>query len=193
MSSISWGPAVQALLDPQRLPELGPGRPNRAVSRQLAALDADAVVAPHRVADHHAAQAVCAGLWLHHDLLDEAHEICQRLDTPEGSYWHAIVHRREPDFANAKYWFRRVGRHPVFAPLAEAARQWAEKIEHSPAAEQLAAPMEWDPFGFVDLCQEVRRGRTTDAAWCRQVAHEEWQLLLGFCYRKAAGLHDSAD
>ena len=44
------------------------------------------------------------GLWLYHDGLDESHAISQELDTAEGSFWHAIMHRREPDASSWKYW-----------------------------------------------------------------------------------------
>src|SRR4029079_11488334 len=66
--------------------------------------------------------AACrAGLWLAFDFLDESHAISQDLETAGGSFWHAIMHRREPDASNSKYWWRRVGEHPVFASLTEAA------------------------------------------------------------------------
>src|SRR5262245_21627515 len=52
-------------------------------------------------------QAMLAGLWLYHDWLDESHRISQSLDTPTGSFWHAIMHRRERDFSNSKYWYAR--------------------------------------------------------------------------------------
>ena len=64
------------------------------------------------------AEGCLAGLWLLYDFLDESHTISQSLDTLEGSYWHGIMHRREPDYENAKYWFRRVPVHPIHAELA---------------------------------------------------------------------------
>ncbi len=60
-----------------------------------------------------------AGLWLLAGNLDESHQISQSIESPEGSFWHGIMHRREGDFWNAKYWFRRVGRHPVLSELAK--------------------------------------------------------------------------
>ena len=62
------------------------------------------------------------GLLQVHDFWDASHEAAQQADDlgerDFSAYWHGIAHRREPDAGNAAYWFRRVGRHPVFTPLA---------------------------------------------------------------------------
>lgn len=50
-----------------------------------------------------------AGLWLYVDDLERSHTISQNIHTPAGSYWHGIMHRREGDFWNSKYWFRKAG------------------------------------------------------------------------------------
>ena len=52
-----------------------------------------------------------SGMFLYFSCLDEAHRIAQDISAPEGSYWHAIMHRQEPDPGNSAYWFRSVGRH----------------------------------------------------------------------------------
>jgi hypothetical protein len=71
--------------------------------------------------------AMAAGLLQVFDFWDASHEAAQQADDlGEGdysAYWHGIAHRREPDPGNAAYWFRRVGRHPLFPPLADAARR----------------------------------------------------------------------
>lgn len=41
---------------------------------------------------------------------EQAHEIAQEDDTPEGAWVHAWLHRIEGDVANAGYWYRRAGR-----------------------------------------------------------------------------------
>jgi len=97
-----YGPTVAELLRGARLAPLGPGTPDQAVRPQLAALTPERVFAPHPVHDRKMAEACLAGLWLLHDFLDEAHTISQDIDTPTGSYWHGVMHRREPDAANAK-------------------------------------------------------------------------------------------
>ncbi len=122
-----------------------------------------------------------SGLWLYFGCFDECHESCQDLATPEGSYWHAIVHRQEPDAGNAGYWFRRMGRHPVYAALAERAR---EILDREPGTGFVAMET-WDPFGFVAFCESARR--TAEDAPPHRVAREiqlaEWQLLFDSCAR----------
>src|SRR6266516_914466 len=58
-----------------------------------------------------------AGLYVYFSCMDQAHEIAQDIASAEGSYWHAIVHRQEPDAGNAAYWFRQVGAHAIFPAL----------------------------------------------------------------------------
>ena len=55
-------------------------------------------------------------LW--HDHWAPAHEIAQsREGETEHDLLHAILHRREGDFANAGYWFRRAGKHACYSIL----------------------------------------------------------------------------
>src|SRR3954452_17648064 len=62
-------------------------------------------------------QEALSGLFLRLNRWEKSHQLSHDLNTPEGSYWHGIAHRLEPDYGNAAYWFRRVGRHPIFDPL----------------------------------------------------------------------------
>jgi hypothetical protein len=178
----TYAPAVQALIEPPRLAELGPGKPNSAARARLDSLSDDALFAGREVVDRNMADACRAGLWLYHDFLDRSHEISQEIDTPSGSYWHAILHRREPDYGNAKYWFRRVGSHPVFAPLAKAACVLAR--ESAPQS-FLASQNEWDSFRFVDLCQHVIGSGSSEESLGRAIQEHEWRLLFDHCYQAA--------
>ncbi len=76
-----------------------------AIERQIAAF-----AATHPGVDPTIAGAVEAGWWLAADDLERAHICCQDLPTPLGSAWHAVMHRREGDFSNSLYWWRRAGK-----------------------------------------------------------------------------------
>lgn len=92
-----------------------------------------------------------AGLLLYLDELDMSHTISQGIATPLGSWWHAIMHRREGDFWNSHYWLDRACSHPFF--------------EDSPV----------NPRELVDDCDKDL-GRDQPGLVKRQ--RQEWQALM---------------
>jgi len=60
-----------------------------------------------------------AGRW------HEAHDLCQNLPEPAGSWIHAWLHREEGDYGNACYWYARASKPapPQDSPLAD---EWLE-------------------------------------------------------------------
>ena len=101
-----------------------------------------------------------AGLWLLAGDLDASHEYSQAIEDRDGSFWHGIMHRREGDFGNAKYWFRRVGDHPALRPLRESTYG--------------------DPHDFVDAVERAsRRSAATPDLLAAQWS--EWQTLFAHC------------
>jgi len=120
------------------------------------------------------------GLFLHFSCAEECHELVQNLDSSEGDFWHGIVHREEPDAANAAYWFRQTKMHPVFPELAQAAAEIAAKY---PAA-NFRSGAEWDPFYFIEFSERARRepGSPVEAA-ALEIQRAEWQLLFDYCAR----------
>ena len=157
-------PLAKLWSDP-RLPELGPGVPNQNIKTLLSSLSVVKLFVG--CTDQEAAAGCVSGTWLLHDFLDESHTISQDLPGWIGSYWHAIMHRREPDASNAKYWFRRVPENPVF--------------------EQLRAKLgrKWDPFAFVDQCEDVRGKETPAELAVRETQLLEMRCLFDWCYRQA--------
>lgn len=138
----------------------------RALTAQGAALFPDAF----------SPQGALAGLYLYFCGYDDAHRIAQDLATPEGSFWHGILHRQEPDAGNAGYWFRQLGQHALFPVLRDA----AERLGYD-------AQGKWDPFRFIDFCEAARRkpgSKEEELAMSVQLA--EWQLLFDYCARPRA-------
>ncbi|HTU92007.1 MAG TPA: hypothetical protein VMF69_18130, partial [Gemmataceae bacterium] len=167
-----YAPAIAELLREPWTPPLDAGTANHEIRTRLEALASGNAFVPHRLRDSGMADACRAGLWLYHNFLDESHRLSQELHTPTGSYWHALIHRREPDFDNAKYWFRRVGVHPIFEPLRQAASELAAAAP--PPAAFLRSQSAWDPFAFVDLCAAVLIDRAPCEDLCRQIQKREW-------------------
>lgn len=176
-------PGLADLLGQPRLNALGPGRRNEDARGALSELQPGDIGsgAPVR---HASMDSACrAGLWLWHDFLDESHQISQGIESETGSFWHGIMHRREPDASNAKYWFRRVGDHPVYPQLALAAGIIADENGVEPSF--LRSNGQWEASSFVDACERYRGSGGADEICCRCVQQAESLLLMRFCYEHA--------
>ncbi|MDY3554937.1 hypothetical protein R5W24_004069 [Gemmata sp. JC717] len=153
--------AVTELIAAAPPTDLGPGTP--AAERRAQIRTAVASLPP----------ACGAGLWLLFDYLDESHTISQADEScPNRNFWHAIMHRREPDAWNSKYWWRRVGAHPVLAQLAEQAPAVGYKYT--------------TPFDFVDFCEKARGTGGADEQTAQRVQRLEWDLLFAWCFDRDA-------
>ncbi len=162
-----------------------PSRPEVALVKELKALGVEELFGG-QVVDWERAMAARAGLFLAIDAWDEAHAVAQDLDIPEGSYWHGIVHRREPDASNAKYWFRRVGRHPVFEQLGNP--QVRQGLKQAAVFDDIVSAGHWDPFRFVDWCTGCEEGKRPELrSELEELQRREMLLLLTYCVRKAMG------
>ena len=108
--------------------------------------------------DLEASDAVKAGLHMLNDDLTKAHELAQAHEGDKThDYWHAIVHRREGDFENAKLWLRQVGRHPVMLRVHDG----------GPAAALL----------FIERCRDATDG---DRAKLESIQRREMLGLLEY-------------
>jgi hypothetical protein len=54
---------------------------------------------------------------------DAAHTLAQDVDSKDGAWIHAYLHRKEGDLSNAAYWYRRAGRPVSARSLAD---EWEE-------------------------------------------------------------------
>lgn len=164
---MTWLPASFSskflpLVEPFPTIPLGPGSKNLAQLPLLKELATNPVCTSVLTSD---AQECCrSALWLLHNFLDESHEISQEIHSSTGSFWHGIMHRREPDAGNAKYWFHRVGNHPVLQQLREIAPTVGYQYS--------------TPFDFIDFCERHRDTGTKEEHTAIAVQQLEWQLLF---------------
>lgn len=159
---------VQQLSARSPVPTLCPAtvwRPD--LSHEIRALPEDELLSPAR------RQVTVAGLLLWNDDIDGAHRIAQDVHNALGSYWHGLVHRREGDFDNAKYWFARVGTHPVFEALYQRAGDVLPDI---------CAWGQWRPEQFIDWVEEAVGGHrdTSTTSALEQVQVVEFRLLIEY-------------
>jgi hypothetical protein len=122
------------------------------------------LVAPCSINSSIHVDLIKSALFLWNDDFELAHEYAQSAQNAEGSYWHAILHRREPDFSNANYWYSRVGSHPVFHKMA-----------------QLYSG--WKPDRFLLQCQKKKS--KDDVSLLLETQVKEFELLFDHTYHEA--------
>jgi hypothetical protein len=56
---------------------------------------------------------------------DKAHELAQDVDTPDGAWVHAYLHRKEGDASNSNYWYQRAEKK---IPSQSLKQEWEEIV-----------------------------------------------------------------
>jgi hypothetical protein len=94
-----------------------------------------------------------AAAYLYSDDLAAAHKkVYDMEENEEACYWHGIMHRREADFFNANYWFRRAG--------------------------SLPARLGIDPIQITERCQDFyRSGAPVPSEDLLEQVRKEWRSL----------------
>jgi hypothetical protein len=190
----AYGPVFAPLLETDRRRPLGSGRPDSSGPKVLKELDTGSAFSHARSkvdrtqpVDTDMAGCCISGVCLLHDCLDESHTISQGIDTTSGSFWHAIMHRREGDFWNSKYWFRRVGPHPAFEAICRRVGELAGHRGQEQNVKKLTAGGSWDPSRFVDLCESSVSHSSDAHDLCLDIQLIEWEALFDHCYHAAIG------
>jgi len=117
-----------------------------------------------------------AGLWLLADGWEEAHRLCQDVETAQGAAWHGVVHRLEGDYSNSKYWWRQA-RGVKWNRGAGELRGIVEAAPAALAGELRALVRGYDPSVFVELVERHRE----DAAWREMLLDlQRWEWLALF-------------
>lgn len=115
---------------------------------------------------------LAAGLWLYVDELDRSHDISQQIQTPTGSFWHAIMHRREGEFANSRHWYRRTGKHPAMNRITIAGG----------SAGAGTTIGEYGASSFVDRVERAQeREANADLPELVAMQRREWRALFEWC------------
>lgn len=173
-----------SLEDGRRRMPLAPSGPERGAGLEmLRATPADAMFEDDTPSSEPFAACVRSALFLYYSALDESHTISQDISSGTGSFLHGVMHRQEPDYSNARYWFRRAGEHELFPTLREDALRLP--LQSAEVQSQIQQRKRWDPMWFVDACERgVREGGVFERDLI-ELQRLEWELLFDYSYRRA--------
>ena len=171
---------IKQIIETAKLPDLANRRANPSLNSQITAwIQANRSASARNSSSPEKVDLILAGLWLLEGDLDASHERSQKWETPTGSYWHAIMHRREGDFGNSKYWYRRIKKHPAaqhFQELLQSQNLYPEHTKELSGKKDLLAFLE----SWVDLNQQTIRNPndSTRVSAVTELAWLEWQILM---------------
>ncbi len=160
-------------------PELGQGPRTQVKALALIQEDLSLFFANQRIESGRAVRLRATAL-LYNDHHDEAHDLVQDLSDTDGALIHGILHRREPDYWNAKYWFRRFVAHPAHLAMGRRLASLARTPAEVESVKALTLPGAFDPFAFVDAVESVAKAPHGGAMtqWLRRVQHAEFEELV---------------
>ena len=175
---------LSSLEDGSRRMPLAPKGPARGAGLDLLRqTPTEALFEDDTPASNDFAECVRSALFLYYSALDESHTISQSIHTAMGSLLHGIMHRQEPDYPNAKYWFRRTGAHELYPTLREDALRLPLKTDALRQAIQDRP--QWDPLWFVDECERGAGQGGLLERDLEELQWLEWSLAFDYCYRRA--------
>lgn len=181
---------LSALRDRDPLPPLYPHAPWRAELSRRIGESSDEALFGDSTQGSSMAEAIRCGLLLWNDDLEAAHKIAQAIETPTGSFLHAIIHRREGDSSNSRYWWQLTGEHPAFARIYEHVCSETEAELGGDAHEFLARLQQaghWDSDTFVAECERVHTAGGDDSG-LRRIQVIEIETLLKWCLHRIGSL-----
>jgi len=174
----AYPPLVRELLAEEdlllRLRPTEPGSPDAL--RQIRNAEEKELTGGAVLADATYPRLIRAGLLYAYDAIDESHRIVQEIETSQASYWHGMIHRREGDFENSRYWFRRTGKLGVFGEMH------ARAAEVSPL---MGRQMDWDPYVLVGQCEQARFGGDVDQKELIGLQRIEFEVMYDHLWRDA--------
>lgn len=187
MPSLNWNfaevvnsPAL-AIIEQAPLPGLGYSPKCESTRRAIEKLLVDKISIGGGNSKKTSETLALSGLWLLAGELDRSHSLSQSIETAEGAYWHGIMHRREGDFWNSKYWFRRVGNHAVLAELAETMTSHGQQLEAAGLSCSALVCSRTLAASLVDLCQAAMLEKQNDLVpQLELICWWEWQLLFRY-------------